>query len=87
MSGFESPYLLSLTALIGLQDPRFRSRVAARWLLRFLEEQDQATIEEVVFAAGALAALGEPGHNEAHAALAAMAERVTSERRRPRVAS
>src|SRR3954447_19429594 len=75
---------LELTALIALKDPRRRSRVAARWLLRFLEEHDQATIEEAVFAAGALSALGGPGHDEAHSALAAVAERVTRQRRRPR---
>ena len=78
---------LELTALIALKDPRRRARVAARWLLRLLEEHDRATIEEAVLAAGALAALGGPGHDEAHAALAAMTERVTSERRRPHVAS
>ena len=49
--------------------------------LGLLEEHDQETIQEAVFAAGALAALGGPGHEEAGAALAAVAERVTSERR------
>lgn len=78
---------LDLTALIALKDPRRRACVAARWLLRLLEEHDQATIEEAVLAASALAALGGRGHEEAHAALAAMAERVSSARRRPRVAS
>ena len=42
---------------------------------------------EAMLAAGALAALGGAGHDEAHAALVGMAERVTSERRWPRVAS
>ena len=44
-------------------------------LRRLLDEQDQATIEEAVFAAGALAALGGSGHGEAHAALAPVAEK------------
>jgi hypothetical protein len=68
---------LALTALIAKKDPRRRSRVCARWLLRFLEEQELATIEEAAFAASALAALGGLGHDDAHAALRAMSERVT----------
>jgi len=31
-------------------------RVAARWLLRYLEEDDDATIDELAFAASCLAA-------------------------------
>ena len=37
---------LELTALIALRDQRRHPRVAARWLLRYLEERDGATIEE-----------------------------------------
>jgi hypothetical protein len=78
---------LELTSLIALKDPRRRSRVAARWLLRFLEEHDTATIEEAVLAGSALAALGTIGHETATATLTDMAEQATSGRRRARVAS
>jgi hypothetical protein len=73
---------LALTALIARKDPRRRSRIAARWLLRYLESADQAGIEEAAMAATALAALGGAGHEQAHAALLAMVERVA---RRPAV--
>ena len=56
----EMEALGALTALIALKDPHRRSRVAARWLLRLLEEHRGATIEEAAFAASALAALGGP---------------------------
>jgi hypothetical protein len=68
---------LALTVLIAKKDPRRRSRVCGRWLLRFLEEQEHVTIEEAALAAAALAALGGLGHDDAHAALRAMSERVT----------
>jgi hypothetical protein len=45
---------LALTALIAQKDPRRRSRVAARWLLRYLEANDQAGIEEAAMVAAAL---------------------------------
>jgi hypothetical protein len=70
-----------LTALIALKAPHRRPRVAARWLLRFLEAHSPATIEEAALATGALTALGGSGHDEAHATLVALAERVTSDRR------
>ncbi len=65
---------LALTALIAQKDGRRRSRVAARWLLRYLATHDQATIEEASLAASALAVLGGTGHDQAHAALLALAE-------------
>jgi hypothetical protein len=37
---------LELTLLIARKDPRRHPRVAARWLLRYLEEDDEATIDE-----------------------------------------
>jgi hypothetical protein len=37
---------LELTMLIARKDPRRHPRVAARWLLRYLEEVDEATIDE-----------------------------------------
>ena len=61
--------------------------MAARWLLRFLEEHDTVTIEEAMLAGSALAALGTVSHEAAHAALMDMAERATSPRRRRHVAS
>jgi hypothetical protein len=36
---------LELTLLIARKDPRRHPRVAARWLLRYLEQDDEATIE------------------------------------------
>jgi hypothetical protein len=79
--------LLDLTALIAQRDPRRRSRVAARWLARYLEANDRATIEEAALAASALAALGGAGHDEAREALRGMAERATSSHAGRRVAS
>ena len=66
---------LALTALIAQKDPRRRSRVAARWLLRYLEAADQAGIEEAAMVAASLAALGGDGHEQAHAALLSIVER------------
>jgi len=42
---------LELTMLIARKDPRRHPRVAARWLLRYLEECDEATIEEAAMVA------------------------------------
>jgi hypothetical protein len=69
---------LELTVLIAQKDPRRGSRASAQWLSRFLEENDRVTIQEAALAAGALAALGGPGHEEAHAVLAGMVERATT---------
>ena len=66
---------LALTALIAQKDPRRRSRVAARWLLRYLEAADQAGIEEAAMVASSLAALGGDAHEQAHTALLSMVER------------
>lgn len=66
---------LELTALIALKEPHRRSRVAARWLLRFLEEHDTATIEEGVLAGSALTTLGTAGRNSAIAVLRDMTEK------------
>lgn len=40
---------LQLTALIAGKDPRRHARVSARWLARWLDERDQATIDEAAF--------------------------------------
>jgi len=66
---------LALTALIAQKDPQRRSRVAARWLLHFLEEHRSVTIEEAALAASALAALGGASGEAAYALLSGMAAR------------
>jgi hypothetical protein len=68
---------LELTVLVARKDPRRHPRVAARWLLRFLEEHPHLTIEEAALAASSLIALTGAGYEEAAAALRAMAERGT----------
>ena len=47
---------LELTILVARKDPRRHPRVAARWLLRYLEEDPHATIDE----AALLAEVSEP---------------------------
>jgi hypothetical protein len=72
---------LELTLLVARKDPRRHQRVAARWLLRFLEEHPDVTIEEAGLAASCLAALPGVGYQEAAQTLRAMAERATRRRR------
>jgi len=72
---------LELTVLVARKDPGRHPRVAARWLLRWLEEDPHATIEEAVLAASSLTALTGVAHEEAAQTLRAMAERATSRRR------
>jgi hypothetical protein len=48
---------LELTLLIAQKEPHRHGRVAARWLRRYLEEREQATIDDSVLIAAALAAL------------------------------
>jgi hypothetical protein len=43
--------------LIARKDPRQLPRVVARWLMRYLEESDAATIDEASMVAACLAAL------------------------------
>jgi hypothetical protein len=43
--------LLELTILIAERDPRRYSRVSARWLVRYLEQFAEATIDDAAFAA------------------------------------
>ena len=50
-------------------------RVAARWLLRYLEEVSDATIDEVALVAACLAALAEDRRQDAALPLRAMAVR------------
>jgi hypothetical protein len=51
--------------LIARKDPRRHPRVAARWLLRYLEEHPETTIDEAALAASCLAALRGPGQADA----------------------
>jgi hypothetical protein len=70
--------LLELTILIAHKAPHRHGRVAARWLLRFLEQATDATIEDAIFAAACLASLAGSHHADAASALRAMTEQVSS---------
>jgi hypothetical protein len=65
---------LELTMLIARKGPRRHPRVAARWLLRYLEECDEATIDEARMVAACLAALTGDRYQDAPLSLPAMAE-------------
>jgi hypothetical protein len=79
-------HALDLTLLVARKDPARHPRVAARWLLRFLEEHPDATIEEAALAASCLVALPGACYAEAAATLKAMAERASTRRRETGVA-
>jgi hypothetical protein len=72
---------LELTLLVARKDPARHPRVAARWLLRYLEEHPEATIEQAALAASCLTALPGGGYAEAAQTLKAMAETATRRRR------
>jgi hypothetical protein len=72
---------LELTILVARKETRRHPRVAARWLLRYLEEDPHATIDEAVLATSSLAALTGVAHEEAAQTLRAMSERATGRRR------
>jgi hypothetical protein len=78
--------LLELTILIAERDPRRHPRVAARWLLRYLEARDDATIDDAAMVTSCLAALGGDRHAEAATALRAVSKLATSPRRASGVA-
>ena len=67
--------LLELTALIAFKQPQRHARVAARWLLKWLERNDQATIDDAALAAACLMALGGRSHRAALETLRDLAER------------
>jgi hypothetical protein len=69
---------LELTVLVARKEPRRHPRVAARWLLRLLEEHPHLTIEEAALAALSLIALTGASYEEAATTLRAMAERASS---------
>ena len=69
---------LELTIPIAHKDPRRQPRVAARSLLRYLEECDDATIDEAALVAACLAALAGDRAQDAALTLRAMAVRATS---------
>lgn len=73
--------LLELTALIAFKQPERFSRVAARWLLRYLEAVEDATIYDASFLTACLQALGGRHHQHALAALRGMAEEATTRSR------
>jgi hypothetical protein len=66
--------LLELTILIAEREPHRHARVSARWLLRYLEARDQATIDDAALVTACLVALGGHRHLEAATALRAMAK-------------
>ena len=72
--------------LVAQKDPGRHQRVAARWLLRYLEEDPHARIDETMLAASCLVALTGVAHQEAAQGLRAMAERATSRRQERGVA-
>lgn len=71
---------LELTILIARKDPRRHPRVAARWLLRYLEDCPEATIDEAAMIAACLAALAGDRYQDATLTLRAVAERTASRR-------
>ena len=77
---------VELTLLVARKGPRRHPRVAARWLLRYLEEDPEATIEEAALAASSLIALTGVAYRESGSDVKAMAERATRRRRERGVA-
>ena len=70
---------LSFMALVALRDrPRAR-RMAIRWLQRWLEETEDANLEQAAVVTDLLAALGGHGHHWALRALRDMSERATGD--------
>jgi hypothetical protein len=66
--------LLELTALIAMKDRGRFWRVAARWLFKYLEAVEGATIDDAMYVAANLGALGGRQHEQALTALREVAE-------------
>jgi hypothetical protein len=66
---------LELTALIAERDRPRSERYTVRWLSRYLDSANTATINDVAFVVACLAALGGPRHAEALEVLRAVAGR------------
>jgi hypothetical protein len=66
---------LELMALIAFKDPRRHGRAGARWMRRYLHENEGAGLDDVVFVAGCLSALGGRDHASAVEALRTIAKR------------
>ena len=69
---------LELTALIALKDPRRHGRAGARWMRRYLDENESAGLDDVAFVVGWLSALGGREHEVALNALRASCGAVVS---------
>jgi hypothetical protein len=65
---------LELTALIATKDPRRFSRVATRWLLKYLDAVEDVTIDAASYAAANLQALAGRQHEQALTALRELAD-------------
>ena len=63
---------LEPTALVALRDRERGGRYAVRWLQRWLDETEVATIDEAVMVAACLAALGGCRHRDALQSLRAL---------------
>ena len=74
--------LLELTALIAVKDPKRHARVAARWLQRWLEAFDDATIDDAALVTSLLQALGSRHHGRALSTLQGIAEEASARRAR-----
>jgi hypothetical protein len=66
---------LELTALIARKAPRRQPRVAARWLVRYLEEHEKATLDEVTLLGSSLRALVIPKQHASELAILRKAAR------------
>jgi hypothetical protein len=75
---------LELTALVARHDRVRGSRLAARWLERWLGDSPAPMIDDAVIVAANLAALGGGGHDGAVSALRASATRVSGQAGPPR---
>lgn len=75
--------LLELTALIAVRARRYH-RVAARWMFRYLQEAEAATLADVQAVTVGLSALGGPRHDEAVLALRGIAEEASTVGRKDR---